>query len=107
MEVDVLDRGLADRLDRRLRQGLPVRVGNQVSQDFLVDFGLEPSPDDLGRNAAAAETGELELLTPLPERRLDPVGHPLGGQLDVEDSLGRTEFFNCDFHGFSRGVNKE
>ena len=91
MKVDILDRGLADRLDRRLGQGLPVRVGNQLPQDFLVDFGLEPSPDDLAGNAASAETGQLELLTPLPERRLDPVGHPLGGQLDVEDSLGRTQ----------------
>jgi hypothetical protein len=72
-----------------------------------MDFGLEPFPDDLWRNPAAAETGELELLTPLSERRLDPVGHPLGRQLDVEDSLGRAELFNCDFHGFSRGVNKE
>jgi len=69
-----------------------------------LDFGLEAAPDDLHGHLAPTETGELELLSPLPKRGLHPLGDPIGGDFDAQHPLGWAELFNSDFHGFSHGV---
>jgi hypothetical protein len=71
-----------------------------------VDLGLEAAPNDLPGNLPPTESRELKLLPPLPKRRLHPVGNLFGGNFNAEYPLGWTEFFNRDFHVFSRGVSE-
>ena len=97
-ELELLDVGLAHRVQFLLLEGLLIGVVDELLLGLVQDFFLEPARDDLERHFARAKARELCLSLKIPGHGFKGLFHLLGVHLHAQQLFARRQILYGYIH---------